>query len=118
MPILTSVDSIDDRSVLPSNSAHHEAEDLQNAFDGHDPDLEFHVVLLLARMSRDLYAMLYEPPDLSTRESAADSVVRCDRLLAAIESHCRTIRVLRNLLQEKQRRGTLPRKSPPTPRGR
>jgi hypothetical protein len=86
--------------------------------DACDPDLEFHVVLLLARMSRDLHVLLYEPHDLSTPESAADSTVRCDRLLAAIESHHRTIKVLRNLLQEKRRRLTLPRKTPPTPRGR
>jgi hypothetical protein len=85
--------------------------------DACDPDLEFHVVLLLARISRDL-RVLFEPPDLSTPESAADSAVSCDRLLAALESHHRTIKVLRNLLQEKQRRLTLPRKSPPTPRGR
>ena len=82
--------------------------------DAFDPDLEVHVVLLLARMSRDLYVMLYEPPNLSTPESAADSAVSCDRLLVALESYHRTIKVLRNLLQEKQRRLTLPRKTPPT----
>ena len=86
--------------------------------DACDPDLEVHIVLLLARMSRDLYVMLYQPPNLSTPEFAADSTVRCDRLLAALESHHHTIKVLRNLLQEKQRRSTLPRKSPPTPPGR
>ncbi len=76
------------------------------------------MVLLLARMSRDLYVMLYEPSNLSTPESAADSTVRCNRLLAALESHHHTIKVLRNLLREKQRRLTLPCKSPPTPQGR
>jgi hypothetical protein len=82
-----------------------------------DPDREVHVVLLLARISRDLQ-VLYEPANLSTPASAANSTVRFDRLLGAIESHRRTIKVLRNLLQEKRRRLTLPRKTPPTPRGR
>jgi len=62
---------------------------------------EAHVHLLLARMSRDLRVM-YEPPDLSTPETAAESAVRFDRLLATLESHHRAIKALRNPLQEKK----------------
>src|SRR5512135_930382 len=75
--------------------------------DAHDPDLEVHVVLLLARISRDLRVM-FEPPDLSTPEAAARTIVMADRLLETIESHRHTIKVLRNLLREKRRRLTLP----------
>ena len=62
---------------------------------------EAHVHLLLARMSRDLRVM-YEPPDLSTPEAAAESAVRFDRLLATLESHHRAIKALRDPLQEKK----------------
>ena len=82
-----------------------------------DLDPEAHVDLLLARISCDLRVM-YEPPDLSTPETAARAVVMLDRLLATIESHHREIKALRNHLQEKGRRLTWPRKTRPTPRGR
>ena len=53
-----------------------------------------------------------------TPASVGTSRSRFDRMLASLESHRRTIKGLRNLLQEKRRRLTLPRKTPPTPRGR
>ena len=48
-------------------------------------------------MSHDLQVM-YEPPDLSTPETAAHAVVMIDRLLANLESHRRAIKALRNHL--------------------
>jgi hypothetical protein len=69
-----------------------------------DPDLEMHVVLLLARMACDLRVLLYEPPDLSTPEAAARTTVLADRLLETIESHHRVLRALRYQPQERVRR--------------
>ncbi len=58
--MLTRVYPIRDRRVLPIAMKPR----TYRTLDACDPDLEFHVVLLLARMSRDLNVMLYEPPDL------------------------------------------------------
>jgi len=70
--------------------------------DTRDLDPEAHVALLLARMARDLDAM-YEPPDLSTPEATARTVVMLDLLLDTIESdHC-AIKALKN---DPQGRGT------------
>ena len=54
--------------------------------------------LFSSRMSRDLHVM-YEPPDLSTPEAAAHTVVMIDRLLANLDSHHRAIKALNNQLQ-------------------
>jgi len=102
-PILTWVYHIHDRRVLPNNRTHMKPPMIHRTLHTCDLDLypEAHVHLLLARMSRDLRVM-YEPPDLSTPEAAAESAVRFDRLLATLESHHRAIKALRNPLQEKK----------------
>ena len=64
--------------------------------DTRDLDLEAHAVLLVARMARDLHAM-YEPPDLSTPQTAAHSVAMADRLIAVLESYHCIIKALKNL---------------------
>ena len=54
--------------------------------------------LFSSRISRDLQVM-YEPPDLSTPEATAYTVVMIDGLLATLESHHCAIKALRNHLQ-------------------